>query len=111
MSFDKASELFWLEYGQQIKNKVPGAGQDGKIFFLANEAQKGLPAGTYIPNKYTAKGLYDLGNNLLATDNTYYSPSAFHGFDQAVGNYLNWVDLGGRSNPDLDATLLSAIDQ
>ncbi|KAJ4199837.1 hypothetical protein NW767_007817 [Fusarium falciforme] len=108
MSSDRTSELFWLEYGKQIKNKVPGAGQDGRIFFLVNEAQKGPPAGTYIPNEYTAKGLYDLGNSLLATDNIYYSPSALHGFDQAVGNYLNWVDLICRL---YDATLLSAIDQ
>ncbi|KAL2673947.1 hypothetical protein Neosp_012393 [[Neocosmospora] mangrovei] len=111
MSFDRASEIFWLEYGEQIKNKVPGACQFGRIFFLANEAQKGPPAGTYIPYEYTNKGLYDLGNNLLATDNIFYSPSALHGFDQAVGNYLNWVDLGNRDNPALDAALLSAIQQ
>lgn len=88
MASDRTSELLWLEYGKQIKNKVPGAGQDGKIFFLANEAQRGPPAGTYIPNEYTAKGLYDISNNLLATNNIYYSPSALHGFDQAVGRYV-----------------------
>ncbi|RSL44901.1 hypothetical protein CEP53_011018 [Fusarium sp. AF-6] len=111
MSSDKTSELFWLEYGKAIKGKVPGAGEGSKIFFLANEAQKGPPAGTYVPDEYTAKGLYDLGNNLLATDNIYYSPSALHGFDQAIGTYLNWVDLGGKDNLALDDALLSAIDQ
>ncbi|RSL66499.1 hypothetical protein CEP54_003658 [Fusarium duplospermum] len=100
---DRTSELFWLEYGEQIKNRIPRVGQ-GKMFFLADEAQKAPPVGTHIPNEYKAKGLYDLSNNLLATDSIYYSPSASHGFDKAVETYLNWVDLGdgGGDRHDLD---------
>ncbi|RSM14893.1 hypothetical protein CEP52_001056 [Fusarium oligoseptatum] len=108
---DRTSELFWLEYGEQIKNKVLRAGQGRKIFFLANEAQNAPPVGTHIPNEYKAKGLYELSNNLLATDSIFYSPSASHGFDQAIGTYLNWVDLGGRDNPALDAVLLDSIEE
>ncbi|RSL70395.1 hypothetical protein CEP51_012201 [Fusarium floridanum] len=103
---DRISELFWLEYGEQIRNKIPRAGQGSKIFFLANEAQKAPPAGTYIPNEYKSKGLYDLSNNLLATDSIYYSPSASHGFDQAVGTYLDW---GGRDKRGLDDVFLQVI--
>ncbi|RTE80740.1 hypothetical protein BHE90_004788 [Fusarium euwallaceae] len=108
---DRTSELFWLEYGEQIKNKVLRAGQGRKIFFLANEAQNAPPVGTHIPNEYKAKGLYELSNNLLATDSIFYSPSASHGFDQAISTYLNWVDLGGRDNPALDAVLLDSIEE
>ncbi|KAK7697310.1 hypothetical protein SLS64_013658 [Diaporthe eres] len=108
MSSDKTSQLFWLQYGDAIRQKV-GVGSGDKLFFLANEAQKGPLAGNNIPDEYTYQGLYNIGNNLLSTDNVFYSPSALHGFDQAIGSYLNWVDLGGKANPALDAAFLEAI--
>lgn len=85
MSSDKISQLFWLQYGDAIRQKV-GAGSGDKLFFLANEAQKGPLAGNNIPNEYTYQGLYNIGNNLLSTDNVFYSPSSLHGFDQAIGS-------------------------
>jgi hypothetical protein len=83
MASDKTSQLFWLQYGDAIRNKV-GAGGGDRIFFLASEAQKGPVAGSYIPDAYTAQGIYNIANNLLATNNVYYSPSAQHGYDQAL---------------------------
>lgn len=55
-----------------------------EILFLATEAQKGPPAGDDVPDEYTYQGLFDIGNNLLATDNLFYNPSALHGYDEAL---------------------------
>ncbi|KXH43604.1 hypothetical protein CNYM01_02743 [Colletotrichum nymphaeae SA-01] len=108
MASDKTSQLFWLQYGDAIRQKV-GVGSGDKIFFLATETQKGPLAGNNIPDAYTAQGLYNLGNNLLSTNNVFYSPSALHGYDEAIGLYLNWVELGGKSNPALGSAYLDAL--
>ncbi|KAM0428832.1 hypothetical protein ACHAPT_006632 [Fusarium lateritium] len=108
-SADKNSLLFWLQYGDAIRNKVGVTPGGNKIFFLASEAQKGPLAGNDIPNEYTAQGLYDIANNLLSTGNVTYSPSALHGYDQALDSFLNWVDLGGKANPALDSAYLEAL--
>ncbi|KAK1460813.1 hypothetical protein CMEL01_15110 [Colletotrichum melonis] len=109
MASDEVSQLFWLQYGDAIRQES-GVRSDNKIFFLATEAQKGPLAGNNVPDAYTARGLYSLGNNLLSTNSVFYSPSALHGYDKAIGLYLNWVDLeGGKSNPALDANFLDAL--
>ncbi|KAI8194769.1 hypothetical protein KHU50_011450 [Colletotrichum sp. SAR 10_65] len=110
MASEKTSQLFWLQYGEAIRQKV-GVGSGDKIFFLATEAQKGPLAGSNVPDAYTSQGLYNLGNNLLSTNNVFYSPSALHGYDEAIGLYLNWVELGGKSNPGLDSQFLDAIEK
>lgn len=84
MASEKTSQLFWLQYGEAIRQKV-GVGSGDKIFFLATEAQKGPLAGSNAPDAYTSQGLYNLGNNLLSTNNVFYSPSALHGYDEAIG--------------------------
>ncbi|TPX18943.1 uncharacterized protein E0L32_011336 [Thyridium curvatum] len=109
MSSDKINQLFWLYYGQAIKDKAGANFGKTGAFFLATEAQKGPVAGDYIPDEYTYQGLYDIGNNLLATDNLFYNPSALHGYYEAIGTYLNWVDLQGKPDAKLDAALLSAL--
>lgn len=85
MSSDKINQLFWLYYGQAIKDKAGANFGKTGAFFLATEAQKGPVAGDYIPDEYTYQGLYDIGNNLLATDNLFYNPSALHGYYEAIG--------------------------
>lgn len=85
MSSEKINNLFWLYYGQAIKDKAGANYGSTGAFFLATEAQKGPPAGDGIPDSYTYQGLYDFGNNLLAADNVFYNPSALHGYDQAIG--------------------------
>ncbi|KAL9093884.1 MAG: hypothetical protein Q9165_003807 [Trypethelium subeluteriae] len=84
MSAEKVNELFWLTYGQAIKDKAgANLGSEG-VFFLATEAQKGPPAGDDVPDEYTYQGLFDIGNNLLDTNNVFYNPSALHGYDEAL---------------------------
>lgn len=83
-STDKINQLFWLYYGQAIKDKAGAQLGKNGVFFLATEAQKGPPAGDTVPDAYTYQGLYDLGNNLLAEDSVFYTPSALHGYAQAL---------------------------
>ena len=84
MSAEKDNQLFWLNYGDAVRAKAGvNLGSTG-VFFLATEAQKGPPAGDDVPDEYTYQGLYDIGNNLLATDNLFYNPSALHGYDEAL---------------------------
>lgn len=85
MSSDEISELFRLQYAEAIKQRVLGDDLGSKIFFLANEVQKAPLAGDNIPEEYTNLGLFQIGNNLLATDNVYYSPSSDNGLDKAIG--------------------------
>ena len=84
MSSDKINQLFWLNFGQAVKDKAGADLGSSRVFFLATEAQKGPPAGDDIPDEYTHQGLYDIGNNLLAIDNLFYNPSALHGYDEAL---------------------------
>ncbi|KAI9898026.1 hypothetical protein N3K66_006386 [Trichothecium roseum] len=106
---DEISELFRLQYAEAIKQQVLGDDLGSKIFFLANEVQKGPLAGRNIPEAYTNLGLFHLGNNLLTTDNIYYNPSSIHGFDRAVRTYLNWVDSGGNDDDALHDKFLSLL--
>ncbi|KAK1518701.1 uncharacterized protein CCOS01_11521 [Colletotrichum costaricense] len=119
MASDEVSQLFWLQYGDAIRQES-GVRSDNKIFFLATEAQKGPLAGNNVPGAYTARGLYSLGNNLLSTNSVFYSPSALHGYDKAIGlpgkespllHYSNSANeqKGGKSNPALDANFLDAL--
>ncbi|KAF4974303.1 hypothetical protein FZEAL_8777 [Fusarium zealandicum] len=108
MSSDEINELFWLQYGDAIRREV-GVGSDDNLFFLASEAQRGPLAGNNIPDRYTHQGLYNIGNNLLSTNNVFFNPSSTHGYDQALGSFLDWVDLGDKSNPALDAAYLDAL--
>ena len=84
MSSDKINQLFWLNYGQAVKDKAGANLGSSGVFFLATEAQKGPLAGDDIPDEYTYQGLYEIGNNLLATDNLFYNPSALHGYHEAL---------------------------
>lgn len=89
MSAEKINQLFWLNYAQAIKDKAGANFGKSGVFFLASEAQKGPVAGSNIPDEYTQQGLYDIANNLLATDDLFYRPSALHGYAEALGTYLN----------------------
>ncbi|KAM7183141.1 hypothetical protein V8F33_013771 [Rhypophila sp. PSN 637] len=108
-SSDKVNQLFWLAYGQAIKDKAGANFGKTGAFFLASEAQKGPPAGSAVPDDYTNTGLYDIANNLLATDNLFYNTSALHGYAEALSTYLNWVDLGSHASKALDTALLNTI--
>ncbi|KAK1446567.1 hypothetical protein CCUS01_12315 [Colletotrichum cuscutae] len=119
MASDEVSQLFCIQYGDAIRQEV-GVGSDNKIFFLATEAQEGPLAGNNVPDAYTARGLYNVGNNLLSTNSVFYSPSALHGYDKAIGlpgkespllHYSNSANEqeGGKSNPALDANFLDAL--
>lgn len=108
---DKVNELFWLNYAREIKNKT-GANfsKDGSaVFFLATDAQKGPPAGKFVPSEYTNTGLYHLANNLLATDQLFYAPSGLHGYAQTLNTYLNFVDLQRGASTELGTALYSAL--
>ncbi|POS78922.1 hypothetical protein DHEL01_v202692 [Diaporthe helianthi] len=105
---ERISRMFWLQYGQAIKRKL-GADLGDKLFFLSTETQKGPPAGKAIPIEYTNQGLYNIGNNLLSIENVFFSPSALHGYHQALETLLIWVDLGGKANDVLKYALLEAM--
>ncbi|KAM7217518.1 hypothetical protein V8F06_007149 [Rhypophila decipiens] len=108
-STDKVNQLFWLAYGQAIKDKAGANFGKTGAFFLASEAQKGPPAGSAVPDDYTNTGLYDIANNLLAAENLFYNTSALHGYVEALSTYLNWVYLGSHASRALDTALLNAI--
>lgn len=109
MSAEKINQLFWLNYAQAIKDKAGANFGKSGVFFLASEAQKGPVAGSNIPDEYTQQGLYDIANNLLATDDLFYRPSALHGYAEALGTYLNWVDLGSAASSAMDTAYLNAL--
>ncbi|KAK7921661.1 hypothetical protein PG985_009683 [Apiospora marii] len=83
-SADKINELFWLNYAQKIQEKAGANLGQGSAFFVASETQQGPPGGDDIPDAYTNQGLYDICNNLLAADDLFYTPSAQHGYIQAL---------------------------
>lgn len=84
MASDKINDLFWLNYAQAIKDKAKADFGDSGVFFIGSEVQKGPVAGDGIPDEYTNQGLYNVANNLLASDSLFYNPSAQHGFAQAL---------------------------
>ncbi|KAF2761537.1 hypothetical protein EJ05DRAFT_482408 [Pseudovirgaria hyperparasitica] len=109
MSAEKVNQLFWLNYGQAIKDKAGANFGSTGVFFLASETQKGPLAGNDVLDVYTNRGIYDVGNNLLATDNLFYTPSSLHGYVEALSTFLWWVDLGGKSNVNLDSAERQAL--
>ncbi|KAM7210391.1 hypothetical protein V8F06_014222 [Rhypophila decipiens] len=109
MSGDKINQLFWLYYGQAIKDTAGANFGSTGAFFLASEAQKGPLAGSAVPDEYTNTGLHDIADNLLADDNLFYNTSALHGYAEALQNYLNWVDLGSHASKALDTAYLNAL--
>ncbi|KAK4163792.1 hypothetical protein QBC43DRAFT_354274 [Cladorrhinum sp. PSN259] len=98
-----------LKYGDAIKNKAGANVSASTAFFLASEAQKGPLGGSAVPDEYTNTGLYDIANNLLATDNLFYSTSALHGYAESLTTFLNWVDTGAKPSKALDTAYLNAL--
>ncbi|RBR23745.1 uncharacterized protein FIESC28_03450 [Fusarium coffeatum] len=69
-----------------------------------------LQVNKVIVEAYSSAGLYAIANNVLSTNNVFYTP-AQHGYDRALDTFLNWVDFGSNANPGLDAALLDAITE
>ncbi|KXJ86957.1 hypothetical protein Micbo1qcDRAFT_208734 [Microdochium bolleyi] len=108
MSADDINQLFWLRYAQAIKDKLDGNWGANEALFIASEARPAPPAPGGVPEAYTNKGIYDAANSLLAADSLFSKHSGMQGYAQTLPSYLNWADLGGRSDPGMDRLLENA---
>lgn len=85
MAAGTTNQLFWLYFADAMKTKSKAELGADNVFFVGSEVQKGPPGGDNMEEEWTNRGLFDMGDALLSTDNLFFiQGSSNHSYTDAL---------------------------